>query len=151
LTSDLLKEFAIKLIQEAECDIESAINQLQNSRYHKSIFEAQQSSEKMMKACLALEGLTQVYDHDPRSLFASEVMIRADDKFLDSLRAIIRETDWLMAQYPYVRYARLRSHQVLSPLDRYEKKHAEKAIKIAEDAFKTIKEFVMEQYNLKIK
>ena len=78
-------------------------------------------------------------------------MIRADDKFLDSLRAIIRETDWLMAQYPYVRYARLRSHQVLSPLDRYEKKHAEKAIKIAEDAFKTIKEFVMEQYNLKIK
>jgi len=150
LTSDLLKEFAIKLIEEAECDYQSAKNQLENSRYHKCIFEAQQASEKMMKASLALEGLTQVYDHDPRSLFASEVMIGADNKYLDLLREIIRDTDWLMIQYPYVRYARLRSHQVLSPLDRYEKKHAKKAIKIAEKTIRIIKEFLKEQYNLKI-
>ena len=109
LTSDLVKDFAIKLIQEAESDLESARTQLKESRFHKTVFEAQQCVEKMMKDALALEGLTQVYDHDPSGLFASEIITRAENSFLEELREVIRDTDWLMDQYPYVRYARLRS------------------------------------------
>ena len=150
LTSDLLKEFALKLIEESDCDLESAKTQLKESRFHKAIFESQQSAEKMMKAALALEGLTQVYDHDPSGLFASEIMTRAKNEYLEELREIIRETDWLMDQYPFVRYARLRSQRVISPLERYEKKQAEDAITIAEKTIKIIKKFLKEQYNLKI-
>jgi len=150
LTSKLLGEFAIKLIEEAESDLASAKTQIKESRFHKSVFESQQCVEKMMKAALALEGLTQVYDHDPSGLFASEIMTRADDDFLEELREIIRESDWLMDQYPFVRYARLRSQRVISPLDRYELTDAEEAVKIAEKAVSTIKNFLIQQYELKI-
>ncbi|MFX1296605.1 MAG: HEPN domain-containing protein [Promethearchaeota archaeon] len=108
------------------------------------VFEAQQCVEKMMKAALAKEGLIQVYDHDPSGLFASEIMTRADNTFLDKLRDIIREIDWLMDQYSYVRYARLRSQRIISPSDRYEKIHAVDAIVIAEKALNIIKEFIKE-------
>jgi len=145
-----VKDFAIKLIQEAESDLASAKSQLKESRFHKSVFESQQRVEKMMKAALALEGLTQVYDHDPSGLFASEIITRAENSFLEELREIIRDSDWLMDQYPYVRYARLRSQRVLSSMDRYEKKDAEDAIKIAEKAASTIKKFLKEQYKLDI-
>ena len=150
LTSKLLGDFAVKLIEEAESDLASARTQLKESRFHKSVFEAQQCVEKMMKAALALEGLTQVYDHDPSGLFASEIMTRADNDFLEELREVIRESDWLMDQYPFVRYARLRSQRVISPLDRYEQTDAEDAVKIAEKAARIIKNFIQTQYQLKI-
>lgn len=150
MTSDLLKEFAIKLIQEAESDLESAKTQLRESRFHKSVFEAQQCVEKMMKAALALEGLTQVYDHDPRGLFASEIITRADNEHLEELRVMIRETDWLMDQYSFVRYPILRSQRVISPLDRYGEKEAEDAVTIAEKTVSNLKKFLTEQYKLEI-
>ncbi|MHA1650401.1 MAG: HEPN domain-containing protein [Candidatus Helarchaeota archaeon] len=57
MTSGLLKDFAIKLIQEAESDLDSAKSQLKESRFHKCVYESQQCVEKLMKAALALEGL----------------------------------------------------------------------------------------------
>ncbi|MHA1264609.1 MAG: HEPN domain-containing protein [Candidatus Helarchaeota archaeon] len=150
MTSDLLKDFALKLIQEAESGFESAKTQLRESRFHKCVFESQQCVEKLMKAALALEGLTQVFDHDPSALFASEIMTRANNEYLEQLRKMLRETDWLMDQYPFVRYARLRSQRVVSPLDRYEEKHARSSIQIAENAIKIIKNFLKGHYGLDI-
>ncbi len=57
MTSGLLKDFAIKLIQEAESELDSAKSQLKEFRFHKCVFESQQCVEKLMKATLTLFSL----------------------------------------------------------------------------------------------
>jgi len=150
LTSELLKDFAIKLVKEAESDLKSAEMQLRESRFHKAVFDSQQCVEKIMKSALALEGLTQIYDHDPTSLFISEIITRVNNDTINELREMIKETDWLMEQYSFTRYVRLRSRRVISPLEFYKKRDAEQAIQIAKNAMTTIKKLLKKFYNLDI-
>ncbi|MHA1311290.1 MAG: HEPN domain-containing protein [Candidatus Helarchaeota archaeon] len=150
MTSELLKDFAIKLVKEAESDLKSAEMQLRESRFHKAVFDSQQCVEKIMKSALALEGLTQIYDHDPTSLFISEIITRVNNDTINELREMIKETDWLMEQYSFTRYVRLRSRRVISPLEFYKKRDAEQAIQIAKNAMTTIKKLLKKFYNLDI-
>ena len=103
-----------------------------------------------MKSALALEGLTQIYDHDPTSLFISEIITRVNNDTINELREMIKETDWLMEQYSFTRYVRLRSRRVISPLEFYKKRDAEQAIQIAKNAMTTIKKLLKKFYNLDI-
>ncbi|MHA1232897.1 MAG: HEPN domain-containing protein [Candidatus Helarchaeota archaeon] len=150
MPSDLLKDFAIKLIKEAESDLESAEMQLKDSRYHKAVFESQQCVKKMMKAAIALEGLTQIYHRDPTSLFVAEIMTRVNNNILKDLRIMIREIDWLMEQYSHVRYPIIRSRRVISPIDLYKKDDAVEAINIAKNVVSITKKLLKEYYDLQI-
>ena len=139
-------ELAKALLEEAKLDLESAKTHIQYKRWHKAVFDAQQCAEKAMKAALACEGITYISDHDPSGFFAVDVVMRAPESWVESLREVLHETAWLMDQYSVARYARIRARRVVTPLKLYKKEDAEEAVRIAEKTLFTIEKFLKEVY-----
>ena len=139
-------ELAKALLEEAKLDLESAKTHIQYKRWHKAVFDAQQCVEKAMKAALACEGITYISDHDPSGFFAVDVVMRAPESWVESLREVLHETAWLMDQYSVARYARIRARRVVTPLKLYKKEDAEEAVRIAEKTLFTIEKFLKEVY-----
>jgi HEPN domain-containing protein len=97
-----------------------------------------------MKASLAYEGLTQVYEHDVAALFAAEVITHAPQNWVEQLRNVFRETSWLMEQYTATRYPAIRARTVVSPRKSYKEDEAKDAIKTAESALNTIEKYIQQ-------
>jgi HEPN domain-containing protein len=148
MTSDLAFQFAHELIEEAKVDIESSRTHLREGRYHKTIFESQQCVEKLMKAALACEGLTQIYEHDVSGLFASEVVSRAEQTEAEDLREVFRRTMWLFEHYALSRYPIVRGKKIRVPRKEYDKDDGLQAIQEAEYALKIIEQYLRKKYPL---
>jgi len=142
MVSELTKELAKALLEEAAEDLASAGEHRTARRYHKAVFEAQQCVEKAMKAALACEGLTHIADHDPSGFFAVEVVMKASGEWAERLRAVLRSTPWLMAQYATARYARITARRVVTPLRSYRDEDAETALTTAKEAYDVIRGYV---------
>jgi len=140
MTSDLAFQFARELIEEAKVDLESARANLRDKRFHKTVFESQQCVEKLMKAALACEGLTQIYEHDVSGLFASEVVSRAEQA--EDLREVFRRTMWLFEHYALSRYPIVRGKKIRVPRSEYDEDDGLQAIKEAEYALKVIEPYL---------
>jgi HEPN domain-containing protein len=144
MTSDLTLKLAYELIEEAKVDLQAARELLKQKFFHKVVFESQQCVEKAMKATLACEGLTQVYEHDLGALFAAEVITHAPQDWVEELRNVFRETSWLMEQYTASRYPAIRARTVVSPRKSYKEDDAKDAIKTAEFALNTIEKYIQQ-------
>nr|MDO8082974.1 HEPN domain-containing protein [Candidatus Freyarchaeota archaeon] len=142
MTSDLTIKLAYELIEEAKIDLQAAKELLKQKFFHKVVFEAQQCVEKIMKAALAYEGLAQIFEHDVAALFASEVISRAPQEWVEELRNIFRETSWLMEQYTATRYPIIRARTVVSPRKSYKENEAKDAIQHAETALNLIEKYI---------
>ena len=142
MVSELTKELAKALLEEAGGDLASAGEHRVARRWHKAVFEAQQCVEKAMNAALACEGLTHIADHDPSSFFAVEVVMKAPQEWAERLRSVLRSTPWLMAQYSAARYARITARRVVTPLRSYREEDAEAAVKAAKEAYDAIRGYV---------
>jgi len=148
MTSDLVFQFARELIEEAKVDLESARANFRDGRYHKTIFESQQCVEKLMKAALACEGLTQIYEHDVSGLFASEVISRAEQTKAEDLREVFRRTMWLFEHYALSRYPIVRGKKIRAPRREYDEDDGLQAIQEAEYALKVIEQYLREKHPL---
>lgn len=144
MTSDLTIKLAYELIEEAKIDLQAARELLKQKFFHKVVFESQQCVEKAMKASLACEGLTQVFEHDVAALFAAEVITHAPQSWVEELRNVFRETSWLMEQYTATRYPAIRARTVVSPRKSYKEDEAKDAIKNAESALNTIEKYIQQ-------
>lgn len=141
MVSELTKDLAKALLEEAGQDLASAREHQEARRWHKAVSEGQQCVEKAMKAALACEGLTHIVEHDPSSFFAVEVVMKAPQDWADRLRAVLRSTPWLMDQYTTARYARIAARRVVTPLRSYKEEDAEAAIETACTAYDEIKAY----------
>ena len=84
-----IKENLIRtFFEEADVDLQSAEIHLNNKKYHKAVFDAQQCVEKILKAALVPEGFTQVFQHDVSPLFAADVISRSPNDWPEKLREI---------------------------------------------------------------
>ncbi|MEM3526129.1 MAG: HEPN domain-containing protein [Candidatus Jordarchaeaceae archaeon] len=99
-----------------------------------------------MKAALACEGVTQLAEYDPSAFFASDIILSAPEKWVNSLREVLHDVAWLMDQYQFARYPKVRAKRVISPIDLYSEKDAEEAVQIAEKTLKIVSEFIKETY-----
>ncbi|MBS7249288.1 MAG: HEPN domain-containing protein [Candidatus Freyarchaeota archaeon] len=144
MTSDLAIKLAYELIEEAKVDLQAARELLKQKFFHKAVFESQQCVEKAMKATLACEGLTQVYEHDVGALFAAEVITHAPQDWVEELRNVFRETAWLMEQYTATRYPAIKARTVVSPRKSYREDEAKDAIKTAESALNAIEKYIQQ-------
>jgi HEPN domain-containing protein len=146
MVSGITRELAKALLREAEIDLESAKNHIREKRYHKAVFDAQQAAEKAMKAALACEGITQIAEHDPSAFFASDIIVNAPEKWVNPLKEVLHDVAWLMDQYYFARYPKVRARRVVTPMDSYSERDAEEAVSTAGKTIKTISEFIKETY-----
>jgi len=146
MTSELTLQMAKELLEEAKVDLESARSHTREKRYHKAVFEAQQCVEKLMKATLSCEGLTQIYEHDISGLFASEVISRAEATEAEDLREVFRRTIWLFEHYALSRYPIIRGKRIRTPRKEYKEGDALQAIQDAEYALGVIEPYLRKKY-----
>jgi len=142
MTSGLALQMAKELLEEAKVDLESAKSHLREKRYHKVIFEAQQCVEKIMRAALSREGLTQIYEHDISGLFASEVISRAKATEAEDLREAFRRTIWLFEHYALSRYPIIRGKRIRTPRKEYKEGDALQALQDPEYALGVIEPYL---------
>jgi len=100
-----------------------------------------------MKAALACEGLTQIYEHDVSGLFASEVISRAGNT-AEGLREVFRRTIWLSEHYALSRYPIVRGKRIRVPRKTYKEDDAVQAIRDGEYALNMIEDYLVKRYPL---
>lgn len=101
-----------------------------------------------MKAALTMYGISQLLSHDAVLYFASEVVTRVPNSWLEAFREIVRKTAWLFEHYTLSRYPMIRGRRIWRPSREYKKEQGEEAIKAGEEALKAITEFLREKFNI---
>lgn len=97
-----LKEIARAFLIESRSDGEAVSVLIGNKQYNLAIYHAQQSVEKLLKACLAAEGKIGIYKHEIFYFFKDAL----GDKFQESEMKILTdsvpelEEEWSATRYP---------------------------------------------------
>lgn len=97
-----MKEIARAFLIESLSDSEAVNVLLENRQYNLAIYHAQQSVEKLLKACLAAEGKIGIYKHEIFFFFKEAL----GDKFEDDEMKILTdsipelEEEWSATRYP---------------------------------------------------
>lgn len=97
-----MKEVAHAFLIESKSDSEAVNVLLENKQYNLAIYHAQQSVEKLLKACLAAEGKIGIYKHEIFFFFKEAL----GDKFEEDEMKILSdsipelEEEWSATRYP---------------------------------------------------
>ena len=97
-----LNKIATAFFIESQSDRASVSVLIKNKQYNHAVYHAQQSIEKLLKACLAAEGKIGIYKHEIFSFF-KETM---GDKFKEDEMVILTknipelEEEWSATRYP---------------------------------------------------
>lgn len=97
-----MKEIARAFLIESLSDSEAVNVLLENRQYNLAIYHAQQSVEKLLKACLAAEGKIGIYKHEIFFFFKGAL----GDKFEEDEMKILTdsipelEEEWSATRYP---------------------------------------------------
>jgi len=122
--------------EDAEYDLEAAKDSLRMKRYNWACFQAQQASEKALKAVLIKHGKRAILTHSIRDL------IEECERFIPSLKSFEREVYLLDAMYIASRYPNgIISN--LPPSKYFTKEDAELCIKLSESILKEVRKYLM--------
>jgi len=146
--SSIGRELAESQLDEANISLQAAADDLRAGRYSRAVFNSQQCLELAMKAALTMHGIIQLLEHDVMPYFASEVVTRASNEWVEPFREIIRETSWLFEHYTLSRYPTVRGRRIWRPSREYTRQQAEEAIDSAKKAFQTITRYLKEKFKL---
>lgn len=97
-----LSRIAIAFLKEARSDGAAVAALLENGQYNLAVYHAQQSVEKMLKACLAAEGTIGIYKHEVFYFFKEALGDRFCEDEMEVLSDNIPalEEEWSAARYP---------------------------------------------------
>src|SRR6266498_2051857 len=85
---DKLKEIARAFLVESRSDREAVSVLIENKQYNLAIYHAQQSVEKLLKACLAAEGKIGIYKHEIFYFFKAAL----EDKFGENEMTLLTDS-----------------------------------------------------------
>ena len=147
--SSISDELAESQLEEATISIQAAEDDLKAGRYSRAVFDSQQCIELAMKASLTMHGVIQLLEHDVMPYFASEVITRVSNKWVEAFREIVRETSWLFEHYTLSRYPMVRGRRIWRPSREYTRQQAEEAINSAKKALEIITKYLKEEFKIK--
>lgn len=132
------KEIARAYSIESEVDFQISRILYQNGFYSRSIFFAQQASEKIMKACLALKEIY-ITDHNLSSVFAN--VYRNEIEELDEILRAVNELErhGLRARFPLYHRPSL---PIWIPSREYKESDAMKSLTCSEVIYNRLKSFL---------
>lgn len=148
--SSLSSDLAKSQLEEARVSLEAARDDLKAGRYARAVFDAQQCVELAMKATLTMYGISQLIAHDVVPYFASEVVTRVPEEWVESFREIVRTTAWLFEHYTLTRYPMIRGRKIWRPSKEYRREQGEEAIECSEKAMEVITRFLREEFKLSL-
>lgn len=130
-----MRKEAKRWLRQAEADLKAAKNSLKNGSYEWSCFQAQQSSEKALKAYLYNLGYTSITTHSIKILVKEA---GKKEKNFYELEDAARNLD---AYYIPTRYPNGLDTDI-APVDYYDKDDAKKCINYATLILNTVKKYI---------
>jgi HEPN domain-containing protein len=138
----LFRDFARSYLREAWRDLKRAEDMLKLEDYPASIFFSQQCVEKAVKAMLEARG-EYVYNHGPR--LTGYFLKAFQDRWRGEFTKIVEALEKLHEYYTRSRYPFIIDEKVVEPAQYITREKAEKAVKLAEEAFIEAKRFLEDE------
>ncbi|MCX8193156.1 MAG: HEPN domain-containing protein [Nitrososphaeria archaeon] len=135
----LFKEFARSYLKEASRDLKRAEKMLEAEDYAGSIFFSQQCVEKAVKAMIEVKG-EYVYNHGPK--LTSFFLKTFQEDWRKEFDRILEALEKLQEYYTRSRYPFIIDEKVVEPSQYVTREKAEKAFKLAVDAFNEAKRYL---------
>lgn len=97
-----LRQIADAFLIESGSDAKAVPLLIENNQYNLAIYHAQQSIEKLLKACLAAEGKIGIYKHEIFYFFRKAIGNKfSEDEMTELTNSIPElEEEWSAARYP---------------------------------------------------
>lgn len=143
-----LEKIAVAFLVESQSDHKAVRILIKNKQYNLAIYHAQQSVEKLLKACLATEGKIGIYKHEIFSFFKENI----GDRFKKAEMKILMENiPELEEEWSATRYPGWESGEIWIPSKEYTIDDAKKMKRQMDAASKILKKFLKEKHRIKLK
>jgi HEPN domain-containing protein len=144
--NDRLKEIARAFLVEARSDGEAVRVLMENKQYSLAIYHAQQSVEKLLKACLAAEGKIGIYKHEIFYFFKEAL----GDKFKDDeMNILVNSVPELEEEWSATRYPGWENNRIWIPSESYTAEDARGMEAKMKVASRVLNKFLEESHDLK--
>lgn len=143
-----LKKIAIAFLTESQSDYKAVSILIKNRQYNLAIYHAQQSVEKLLKACLAVEGKIGIYKHEIFYFFREIFVDKLDS---DDMKVLEDNVPELEKEWADSRYPEWENEQIWIPSEEYSLADATKMKERMGAASKILKKFLKERHGIKRK
>lgn len=143
-----LKKIAAAFFIESQSDRMAVSVLIKNKQYNLAVYHAQQSIEKLLKACLAAEGKIGIYKHEIFSFFKENMA----DKFKeDEMEVLTKNIPGLEEEWSATRYPGWESGEIWIPSEEYTVGDAKEMKRQMETSARILKKFLKEKHGIKPK
>lgn len=145
--TEKLKQIAAAFFTESRSDYKAVQILIENKQYNLAIYHAQQCIEKLLKACLAVEGKIGVYKHEIFYFFKDAIGDKFDE---NEMKLLMDNVPDIEEEWSATRYPGWDSNGIWIPSEEYNFEDAGEIEKKMEIAANILKKFLKEKHDIVI-
>ncbi len=143
-----VKKVAAAYLIESRSDRAAVSALIKSKQYNLAIYHAQQSVEKILKACLAAEGKIGIYKHEIFSFFKEAIGDRFKE---DEMKILTENIPELEEEWSATRYPGWENAQIWVPSEEYTVADAKDMKRRMEASSRILRKFLKEKHRIKLR
>ena len=143
-----VKKVATAYLIESRSDRAAVSALIKSKQYNLAIYHAQQSVEKILKACLAAEGKIGIYKHEIFSFFKEALGDRFKE---DEMKILTENIPELEEEWSATRYPGWENAQIWVPSEEYTVTDAKDMKRRMEASSRILRKFLKEKHRIKLR
>jgi len=143
-----VKKVATAYLIESRSDRAAVSALIKSKQYNLAIYHAQQSVEKILKACLAAEGKIGIYKHEIFSFFKEAIGDRFKE---DEMKILTENIPELEEEWSATRYPGWENAQIWIPSEEYTVADAKDMKRRMEASSRILRKFLKEKHRIKLR
>jgi len=143
-----VKKVATAYLIESRSDRAAVSALIKSKQYNLAIYHAQQSVEKILKACLAAEGKIGIYKHEIFSFFKEAIGDRFKE---DEMKILTENIPELEEEWSATRYPGWENAQIWVPSEEYTAADAKDMKRRMEASSRILRKFLKEKHRIKLR
>ena len=143
-----VKKVAAAYLIESRSDRAAVSALIKSKQYNLAIYHAQQSVEKILKACLAAEGKIGIYKHEIFSFFKEALGDRFKE---DEMKILTENIPELEEEWSATRYPGWENAQIWVPSEEYTVTDAKDMKRRMEASSRILRKFLKEKHRIKLR
>ncbi|HHT9114703.1 MAG TPA: HEPN domain-containing protein [Candidatus Wunengus sp. YC65] len=143
-----VKKVAAAYLIESRSDRAAVSALIKSKQYNLAIYHAQQSVEKILKACLAAEGKIGIYKHEIFSFFKEAIGDRFKE---DEMKILTENIPELEEEWSATRYPGWENAQIWVPSEEYTVDDARDMKRRMEASSRILRKFLKEKHRIKLR
>jgi len=143
-----VKKVAAAYLIESRSDRAAVSALIKSKQYNLAIYHAQQSVEKILKACLAAEGKIGIYKHEIFSFFKEAIGDRFKE---DEMKILTENIPELEEEWSATRYPGWENAQIWIPSEEYTVADAKDMKRRMEASSRILRKFLKEKHRIKLR